>query len=76
MPKFIAKSTSQICVRLDDALITRIDRVRTLLAETSAPFDIEVKRSDALRAILSRGLVVMEKSLISRPKRKRAKSKA
>lgn len=63
MSQRIGKSATQVTVRLDDEVLVRVEKIRKKLAKIGSPFEVEFGRSDALRAIIRRGLVVMEDSL-------------
>jgi tetrahydromethanopterin S-methyltransferase subunit G len=63
MPKRVADSTTQITVRLDDDVLERIDAVSARLTKE---FGSTVGRSDVLRAIVARGLVVLERERLNK----------
>ena len=67
-PKQVGKSTTQITVRLDDAMLERIDRVSEHYA---AVLRTAFGRSDALRMIIAHGMDAVEAEI--GPKKKSAR---
>ena len=52
--------TTHLAVRLDDETVARLERVRQRMSGPAAKFGIVLSTSDAMRAALVAGLVVLE----------------